>query len=150
MAKSLPFRLILASGSLGRRELLKLHGYDFEVRPSHIDEPAEARLGDCRHYVGELAWLKAAAVAPQVEAGVVLAADTVGWLNGRVIGKLVEAGRLSDTRKLLFAGFQVETETPVGQLTNLFELLSRERRRLVHLHPAGLARIESMAHGSVP
>ena len=45
MAKSLPFRLILASGSLGRRELLKLHGYDFEVRPSHVDEPAgEGRL----------------------------------------------------------------------------------------------------------
>jgi septum formation protein len=34
-----------------------------------------------------LAWLKAAAVAPQVADGVVLAADTVGWLNGRVIGK---------------------------------------------------------------
>ena len=58
MGRPLPFRLILASGSLGRRELLKLHGYDFEVRPSNIPEPTEARLGDCRHYVGELAWLK--------------------------------------------------------------------------------------------
>ena len=61
MGANLPFRLILASGSLGRRELLKLHGYDFEVRPSNIPEPTEARLGDCRHYVAELAWLKAAA-----------------------------------------------------------------------------------------
>lgn len=87
MAANLPFRLILASGSLGRRELLKFHGYDFEVRPSHIDEPTEARLGDCRHYVGELAWLKAAAVAPTVNDGLVIAADTVGWLHGKVIGK---------------------------------------------------------------
>ena len=87
MGRPLPFRLILASGSLGRRELLKLHGYDFEVRPSNIPEPTEARLGDCRHYVGELAWLKAAAVAATVDDGVVLAADTVGWLNGKVIGK---------------------------------------------------------------
>jgi len=87
MGRPLPFRLVLASGSLGRRELLKLHGYSFDVMPSNIPEPTEARLGDCRHYVAELAWLKAAAVAPQVPAGVVLAADTVGWLNGNVIGK---------------------------------------------------------------
>lgn len=87
MANSLPFRLVLASGSLGRRELLKLHGYTFDVLPSNIPEPTDARLGDCRHYVGELAWLKAAAVAPQVPDGVVIAADTVGWLNGKVIGK---------------------------------------------------------------
>lgn len=82
-----PVRLILASGSLGRRELLKYHGYQFEIRPSHIDEPTEARLGDCRHYVSELAWLKAAAVAPEVDQGIVIAADTVGWLHGKVIGK---------------------------------------------------------------
>jgi septum formation protein len=100
MAKSLPFRLILASGSLGRRELLKLHGYTFEVRPSQIDEPTEARLGDCRHYVAELAWLKAAAVAPSVDDGVVIAADTVGWLNGRVIGKPEDE---ADARRILTA-----------------------------------------------
>ena len=87
MGRNLPFRLILASGSLGRRELMKLHGYEFEVKPSNIPEPAEARLGDCRHYVGELAWLKAASVAHHVTARLIIAADTVGWLNGRVIGK---------------------------------------------------------------
>lgn len=83
----MPKKLILASGSLGRRELMKLHGYQFEVRPANIDEPTEARLGDCRHYVAELAWLKAAAVAPTVADGIVIAADTVGWLDGKVIGK---------------------------------------------------------------
>jgi septum formation protein len=83
----LPFRLILASGSQGRRYLMEQAGYPFEVMPANIDEPTEARLGDCRHYVGELAWLKAAAVAPKVDDGLVIAADTVGWLNGRVVGK---------------------------------------------------------------
>ena len=87
MVPKLPFRLTLASGSLGRRELLKLHGYQFEVKPSNIPEPTEARLGDCRHYVAELAWLKADAVAPQVADGLIIAADTVGWLNGKVVGK---------------------------------------------------------------
>ena len=60
---NLPFRLILASGSWGRKWLLEQAGYSFDVKPSNIDEPTEARLGDCRHYVGELAWLKAEAVA---------------------------------------------------------------------------------------
>ena len=82
-----PFRLILASGSQGRRWLMQEAGYQFDVQPSHIDEPTEARLGDCRHYVAELAWLKAEAVAKQVADGLIIAADTVGWLNGRVVGK---------------------------------------------------------------
>jgi septum formation protein len=82
-----PNRLILASGSRGRRELMTMHGYTFEVLPADIDEPTEARLGDCRHYVAELAWLKAAAVHARVDAAVIIAADTVGWLDGKVIGK---------------------------------------------------------------
>jgi septum formation protein len=87
MATHFPFRLILASGSHGRRYLMEQAGYQFEVKPANIDEPTEARLGDCRHYVSELAWLKAAAVAPQVNDGLIIAADTVGWLNGKVVGK---------------------------------------------------------------
>lgn len=87
MAQDLPFRLILASGSHGRRWLMQQAGYQFDVKPANIDEPTEARLGDCRHYVAELAWLKAAVVAPQVNDGLIIAADTVGWLNGKVVGK---------------------------------------------------------------
>jgi len=80
-------RLILASNSRGRRELMTMHHYTFEVMPSNIDEPTEARLGDCRQYVGELAWLKAAAVAGKVDEGIIIAADTVGWLDDAVVGK---------------------------------------------------------------
>ena len=87
MGQKLPFRLTLASGSSGRRWLMQQAGYDFTILPSQIPEPTEARLGDCRHYVAELAWLKAAAVAAQVTDTLVIAADTVGWLNGRVVGK---------------------------------------------------------------
>jgi septum formation protein len=82
-----PFRLILASGSQGRRWLMQQAGYQFEVKPSHIDEPTEARLGDCRHYVAELAWLKSEAVAKTERDGLIIAADTVGWLHGKVVGK---------------------------------------------------------------
>ena len=94
----MPDPLILASGSLGRRELMTLHGYAFTVRPSNIDEPTEAIGGDIRRYVGELAWRKAAAVAPTVERGVVIAADTVGWVNGHVVGKPDDE---ADARRIL-------------------------------------------------
>ncbi len=83
----MPKPLILASGSLGRRELMKLHGYTFEVRPSNVPEPTEARFGNCEHYVAELAWLKAQSIAPTVDNGIIIAADTVGWQLGRVVGK---------------------------------------------------------------
>jgi septum formation protein len=98
MAKSSPIRLILASGSPARRELMERTGIPFTVQPAHIDEPTGAGFTDPRTYVHIVAWLKAAAVATQVGAGLVLAADTVGWLDGQVIGKpSVEA----DARRIL-------------------------------------------------
>ena len=96
----MPKKLILASGSLGRRELMKLHGYDFEVRPSNVPEPTEAEDGDIRRYVADLAWRKAAAVAPTVADGIVIAADTVGWQHGKVVGKPDDE---ADARRIITA-----------------------------------------------
>ena len=93
-------KLILASGSVGRRQLMERSGWPFEVRPSDIPEPTEARLGDCAQYVGELAWLKAQAVAAGVADGIVIAADTVGWQHGRVVGKPDDE---ADARRIITA-----------------------------------------------
>lgn len=98
MATTPPVRLILASGSPARRDLLTRAGYAFEVRPANIDEPTGEGFTDPRTYVQTVAWLKAAAVAPTVNAGLVLAADTVGWLDGRVIGKPADE---ADARRIL-------------------------------------------------
>ncbi|HEV3258114.1 MAG TPA: Maf family protein [Gemmataceae bacterium] len=98
MGQPAPVRLILASGSPARRDLLAQAGYSFEVMPSQIDEPEPAGCRDPRSFVQQVAWLKAAAVAPQVSAGVVLAADTVGWLQGQVIGKPADE---ADARRIL-------------------------------------------------
>src|SRR5439155_10557249 len=100
MGEQPPVRLILASGSLGRRELLKRAGYAFEVRPANVDEPTGAGVTDIRSYVQSVAWMKAAALAPQVAEGVVIAADTVGWLGGQVIGKPEDE---ADARRILKA-----------------------------------------------
>jgi nucleoside triphosphate pyrophosphatase len=98
MAAEPPIRLILASGSPARRDLLTRAGIPFTVQPAHIDEPTGDGFHDPRSYVHTVAWLKAAAVAAQTPAGLVLAADTVGWLDGQVIGKPADE---ADARRIL-------------------------------------------------
>jgi septum formation protein len=98
MANSQPFRLILASGSLGRRELLQRAGYTFEILPADIDEPEGEKFSDPRTMVQHTAWLKAAAVAPRIDEGIILTADTVGWLHGQAIGKPADE---ADARRIL-------------------------------------------------
>ncbi|HKB01004.1 MAG TPA: nucleoside triphosphate pyrophosphatase [Gemmataceae bacterium] len=98
MGTPLPFRLTLASGSQGRRYLLERAGYAFDVKPSNVPEPTEAVGDNIRDYVMHVAWTKAAAVGPTVPEGIVLAADSVGWLDGRVIGKPDDE---ADARRIL-------------------------------------------------
>jgi len=98
MAKSPAHRLILASGSPARRDLLTQAGFSFDVLPANIAEPDGAGYPDCRTLVEHVAWLKAAAVAPRVGEGIVLAADTVGWLHGQAIGKPADE---ADARRIL-------------------------------------------------
>jgi septum formation protein len=93
-----PFRLTLASASPARRQLLRDGGYSFDILPANIDEPTEATGDSPRAFVHHVAWSKAAAVAPRVAEGIVLAADTVGWLHGGVIGKPADE---ADARRIL-------------------------------------------------
>lgn len=77
-------RLILASGSPRRAELLGILGVDFEIEPPDVDEtrrPGE----DPMAYVERLARAKAAAMASPD--AVSLGADTVVVHDGRVLGK---------------------------------------------------------------
>ncbi len=98
MAERQPLRLILASASRGRRQLLEQAGRTFEVMPSHVDEPTGEGITDIRGFVQHVAWLKAAAVAPRIDEGVVLAADSVGWIDGQVIAKPEDR---ADARRIL-------------------------------------------------
>lgn len=96
-----PRRLILASASPRRRELLALMGVRFVVRPADIDEsvlPGEP----VTDFVCRLAAAKAAAVAATEQQAAVLAADTLVVCEGEVLGKprdradaLAMLGRLS-------------------------------------------------------
>lgn len=91
-------RLVLASGSPRRRELLALLGLPFDVIPVDLDE--SARPGESpRDLVRRLAIDKAGSVAASGVADVVvLAADTTVELAGEILGKPVDA---DDARRML-------------------------------------------------
>ncbi len=90
-------KIILASASPRRAELLKQMGVTFELAPSRIDErphPDEAPAD----YTTRIARAKAIAVAREREAGLVIGADTIVVLDGCLIGK---PGDDDDARRLL-------------------------------------------------
>jgi septum formation protein len=78
-------RLILASQSPRRRELLRGICPEFEVVPSEIEETLDG--GPIPEAVAELALRKARAVAARAGAAIVLAADTIVVLDGMPLGK---------------------------------------------------------------
>lgn len=80
-------RLILASASPRRRQLLADAGYSIEIDPSDIDEPEPVPGADPSAYAAGLAWRKATLVASRHAAGLVLAADTVCAVEGVVLNK---------------------------------------------------------------
>lgn len=79
-------RLILASGSPRRRELLEAAGAHFEVIPSPAEEIHDASLG-MAGLCEENARLKAVAVAGFHPDAVVIGADTLVFLAGEPLGK---------------------------------------------------------------
>lgn len=81
---------ILASGSPRRKEILSAAGVKFSVLVSDADEGAVNKDAPVGIYVQELALLKAAAAAKYVlknKDAVIIAADTIVTLDGKILGK---------------------------------------------------------------
>lgn len=80
-------KIILASASPRRRELMMQAGYEFEVQVSHKEETYSSETPD--EIVKELALLKARDIAEQNAAKdlVVIGADTVVAYQGAILGK---------------------------------------------------------------
>ncbi len=79
-------RLILASKSPRRYELLKQVGLDFEVIPSSVKEDFVQKESPAEHVI-RLAEAKAGDVAREYPGHWVIAADTVVYINGPILGK---------------------------------------------------------------
>ena len=93
------FRIILASASPRRRELLTGIDVDFEVRAlPDVDEsfPATLQGGDIPLYISKK---KADAYRPFMSADeLVITADTIVWLGGKALGKPLDE---DDARQML-------------------------------------------------
>jgi nucleoside triphosphate pyrophosphatase len=90
-------RLILASASPRRAELLRAAGIEVDVHPAHVDE--SVRPGEHPEvYAARVALAKARSVSQQMPDRFVLGADTVVVIEDRILGKPVDS---ADARQML-------------------------------------------------
>jgi len=90
-------RLVLASGSPRRAEILTSVGWDFIKAVPDIDE-SERQNESPDGYVQRLAEEKADAVSAKHPNAIVLAADTTVVIDGQIIGKPID---VEDARRML-------------------------------------------------
>jgi len=115
-------KIILASASPRRKQLLEMLGLKFTVYPSEIEEHLTASLSP-RQQVESLSRQKATAVAHKFQDSIILAADTMVVLKKELIGKPRDE---ADARQMLkrFSGTQHSVVTG-------FTLLDTETKRTV-------------------
>jgi septum formation protein len=114
-------KLILASGSPRRAEVLRNAGFAFEVAATRVDETRQAKE-DASAYIRRLAEAKARAAGACVDAdALVIGADTVVVVDGLVLGKPTAAeearqmlARLAGRAHEVLTGLAV-IRTPGGQ-----------------------------------
>lgn len=90
-------KLVLASGSLRRAEILERAGWPHEIIVAGIDETVLPNEEPAT-YVQRLARSKAEAVANRLEAGLVLGADTTVVVANQILGQPVDD---ADARRML-------------------------------------------------
>lgn len=113
MTVKLPYRLILASSSARRRQLLTEWGYVFDVVPPLFSEPP-APAGEALSpsaWAEALAYFKAYAVAQTHPEAVVVGADTVVVHDKVVIGKPKDQ---ADARRILTTQFAGQNDVITG------------------------------------
>lgn len=125
-------RIILASQSPRRRELLTLIGIPHEVRPADIDEtplPDELPVP----HAERLARAKAHALAEREPGAVVIAADTIVVIDGDILGKPRDAddaramlARLSGRRHTVYTAVAVARGTQTESAVEAVEVTFRQ------------------------
>jgi len=108
-----PARIVLASSSPRRRELLTLIGIPHTVSPADIDETPFA-AEQPRPHAERLARGKASVIATREPNAVVIAADTIVVVDGDILGKPRDEGeaaamlrRLSGRQHIVFTAVAV-------------------------------------------
>lgn len=112
------YKLILASASPRRQQLMKDAGFTFEVRLKNVEEkyPQELHLENVPEYLSKV---KASAFREELKAEeVLITADTVVCIHDRILGKPADRKEaismlqeLSGNRHLVVTGVSVTTRT---------------------------------------
>jgi len=125
MGRRRPVRIILASASPRRRQLLAEASYEFRVVPPDIDEAAfPAERSKPNEYAKQLALAKAKSVAEKHPNCLVIGADTVADFEGQIIGKPIDAEDAERiTKKLFSAPHKVITAVAIVRLSDNIELV---------------------------
>ena len=96
-------RIVLASASPRRAELLRAAGIDFEVQPANVDEAIAAGESP-NEYVSRLAEAKARLVYERDVRRTVLAADTAVVVDAHILGKPLDETDASRMLRMLSGG----------------------------------------------
>jgi len=80
-------KIVLATTSRYRIEIMKLTGIAFDSKASDVEEKFEGRPDDPEELVKQLSKLKAEAVAKECSDSIVIGFDSISFLNGKVLEK---------------------------------------------------------------
>lgn len=128
-------KIILASSSPRRYNLLNQVGIDFEVIPSSIEEIIDPQKTP-EENVAYLSELKALDVSKNVDNAFIVGADTIVVLNGKILGKPKDEKNAFDMLKLLsnkehkvYTGFTI-LDKPTNKKVSDYELTVVKFREL--------------------
>lgn len=129
-------KLILASGSPRRQELLKGLDIPFTIQTKEVEEvfPTNLKAGAITEYLAEL---KAAAFENLEENTIIITADTIVWMDGKALMKPTDRedaieiiSKLSDTMHEVFTSVCIKSDSKTSVFTAVtkvyFEKLSKE------------------------
>ena len=132
-----PDRLILASASLRRFELLCRAGYQFKLVYPPLEEPDRHPRVDPASYAESLAFFKARSIADQHSTATILAADTITVLGDEIFGKPADR---ADADRILRA----LSGTVHSVITGVTLLHPRSERRLIN-HAVSRIRVRTLS-----
>ena len=89
--------IILGSSSQSRIKILKKIFKSFEIIKPEVDEPASG-FSTAREQVAYISWIKANDISSKVENGIIIAADTIGWIDGQPLLKPLDH---EDARRMI-------------------------------------------------
>lgn len=135
-----PRPLILASGSPRRAELLRQAGYQFDVVIPPMVEPDEnSPHVDPAAHAESLAYFKACSIGPQSVGTTILAADTIAFVDGKIIGKPADR---DDARRIIRALSGTTHRVITGVA------LIDEKRRLIQ-HDASIVGVRALPESAI-